>query len=49
MTHAVHSCGISENDGSTVYGGEAAGYVFRFEDGRAVYFAGDTYVLRTWN
>jgi len=45
MTHAVHSCGITEKDGSIIYGGEAAGYVIRFEDGRAIYFAGDTNVF----
>ena len=45
MTHAVHSCGITQNDGSIIYGGEAAGYVVRFEDGRAIYFAGDTNVF----
>lgn len=45
MTHAVHSCGITESDGSIIYGGEAAGYVVRFEDGRAIYFAGDTNVF----
>ncbi len=45
MTHAVHSCGISDDDGSIVYGGEAAGYVLSFEDGRVVYFAGDTNVF----
>jgi L-ascorbate metabolism protein UlaG (beta-lactamase superfamily) len=45
MTHAVHSCGISEDDGSIVYGGEAAGYVLRFEDGRTIYFSGDTNVF----
>jgi L-ascorbate metabolism protein UlaG (beta-lactamase superfamily) len=45
MTHAVHSCGISEGDGSIVYGGEAAGYVLKFEDGRVIYFAGDTNVF----
>ncbi len=44
MTHAVHSCGIMD-DGKIVYGGEAAGYVMRFEDGRALYFAGDTNVF----
>jgi L-ascorbate metabolism protein UlaG (beta-lactamase superfamily) len=44
MTHAVHSCGILD-DGKIVYGGEAAGYVLRFEDGRALYFAGDTNVF----
>ncbi len=45
MTHAVHSCGIQDDDGSIIYGGEAAGYVLTFEDGRVVYFAGDTNVF----
>jgi L-ascorbate metabolism protein UlaG (beta-lactamase superfamily) len=45
MTHAVHSCGIQDDDGSIIYGGEAAGYVLRFEDGRSVYFSGDTNVF----
>jgi L-ascorbate metabolism protein UlaG (beta-lactamase superfamily) len=45
MTHAVHSCGITEDDGSIVYGGEAAGYVLKFEDGRTIYFSGDTNVF----
>jgi L-ascorbate metabolism protein UlaG (beta-lactamase superfamily) len=44
MTHAVHSCGILD-DGQIIYGGEAAGYVLRFADGRALYFAGDTNVF----
>ncbi len=44
MTHAVHSCGILD-DGKIIYGGEAAGYVLRFEDGRALYFSGDTNVF----
>ena len=44
MTHAVHSCGILDN-GAILYGGEAAGYVLRLPDGRAVYFAGDTNVF----
>ena len=42
MTHAVHSCGIQEDDGSIVYGGEACGYVVEFENGVKVYHAGDT-------
>jgi L-ascorbate metabolism protein UlaG (beta-lactamase superfamily) len=41
MTHAVHSCGILD-DGKIVYGGEAAGYVLTFGDGRKIYFSGDT-------
>lgn len=45
MTHAVHSCGITDEDGTVVYGGEAAGYVLTFEDGRVIYFAGDTNVF----
>ena len=44
MTHAVHSCGILD-DGKILYGGEAAGYVLRLPDGRAIYFAGDTNVF----
>jgi L-ascorbate metabolism protein UlaG (beta-lactamase superfamily) len=45
MTHAVHSCGILEEGGKIVYGGEACGYVLRFADGRSLYFAGDTNVF----
>ena len=44
MTHAVHSCGILD-EGKIIYGGEASGYVLRFPDGRALYFAGDTNVF----
>jgi L-ascorbate metabolism protein UlaG (beta-lactamase superfamily) len=44
MTHAVHSCGI-QDEGRIIYGGEAAGYVLRLPDGRALYFAGDTDVF----
>jgi L-ascorbate metabolism protein UlaG (beta-lactamase superfamily) len=44
MTHAVHSCGILD-DGNIIYGGEAAGYVVRLPDRRAVYCAGDTNVF----
>lgn len=45
MTHAVHSCGILDHDGKILYGGEASGYVLHLEDGRRVYFAGDTNVF----
>ena len=45
MTHAVHSCGITEDDGSVVYGGEAAGYVIEFGNGFKLYHAGDTAVF----
>jgi L-ascorbate metabolism protein UlaG (beta-lactamase superfamily) len=44
MTHAIHSCGILD-EGKIIYGGEAAGYVLRFADNRALYFAGDTNVF----
>jgi L-ascorbate metabolism protein UlaG (beta-lactamase superfamily) len=44
MTHAVHSCGILD-DGKIIYGGEAAGYVLRFDNGKTAYFAGDTNVF----
>jgi L-ascorbate metabolism protein UlaG (beta-lactamase superfamily) len=42
MVHAVHSCGIQDDDGSIVYGGEACGYVIEFENGVKIYHAGDT-------
>ncbi len=45
MTHAVHSCGIKEDDDRIVYGGEACGYVLRLPDNRSLYFAGDTNVF----
>jgi L-ascorbate metabolism protein UlaG (beta-lactamase superfamily) len=41
MTHALHSCSIKDGE-NNVYGGEAAGYVLTFPDGRTAYFAGDT-------
>lgn len=44
MTHALHSCSIQDGD-NFIYGGEAAGYVFTFKDGRRAYFAGDTSVF----
>ncbi|MFQ5787182.1 MAG: metal-dependent hydrolase [Thermodesulfobacteriota bacterium] len=45
MAHAVHSCGIQDDDGTIIYGGEAAGYVFEFENGFKIYHAGDTAVF----
>jgi len=45
MTHAVHSCGITDDDGTIVYGGEAAGYVIEFSNGFKLYHAGDTAVF----
>ncbi|MDQ3877244.1 MAG: metal-dependent hydrolase [Actinomycetota bacterium] len=44
MTHAIHSCGITDGD-QTIYGGEAAGYVVEFENGFRIYHAGDTAVF----
>jgi len=44
MTHAVHSCGITDGD-QIIYGGEAAGFVIEFEDGFKIYHAGDTAVF----
>ena len=45
MVDARHSCGILEEDGSIIYGGEAAGYVVEFENGFRLYHAGDTCVF----
>ena len=44
MVHADHSCGITDGD-QTLYGGEAVGYVLRFDSGLCLYFAGDTNVF----
>jgi L-ascorbate metabolism protein UlaG (beta-lactamase superfamily) len=44
MTHAIHSSSI-QDDGKSIYGGEAAGFVFHFAEGRRAYFAGDTGVM----
>jgi L-ascorbate metabolism protein UlaG (beta-lactamase superfamily) len=41
MTDAVHSSGLVD-EGRMVYMGEAAGFVIRLEDERAIYYAGDT-------
>ncbi len=41
MTDARHSSGFFEN-GQMVYLGEPAGFVVRLEDGRTIYYAGDT-------
>ena len=44
MVPAHHSSSIVE-DGRIVYLGVATGYVLRFEDGLAIYFAGDTSIF----
>jgi len=41
MTSAVHTSSIEE-DGKVHYVGVATGFVVRLEDGRSIYFAGDT-------
>jgi L-ascorbate metabolism protein UlaG (beta-lactamase superfamily) len=40
MTEAVHSSSFDEN--GIVYLGEPAGFVVRLEDGRSIYYAGDS-------
>ncbi|MBI2822474.1 MAG: metal-dependent hydrolase [Acidobacteria bacterium] len=45
MMDARHSCGILDDDGSIIYGGEAAGYVVEFENGFRIYHSGDTCVF----
>ena len=45
MVEAVHSGGITDDDGAIVYGGPAAGFVLEFPDGLVVYQAGDTDVF----
>lgn len=41
MTDARHSSGFDDN-GTTVYLGEAAGFIVTLENGQVIYFAGDT-------
>ena len=41
MTQAIHSSSITEND-VTQYLGLAAGFVVKLEDGRSIYYSGDT-------
>ncbi|MBI4454393.1 MAG: metal-dependent hydrolase [Acidobacteria bacterium] len=45
MVDARHSCGITEDDGSIIYGGEAVGYVVEFDNGFRIYHTGDTCVF----
>lgn len=44
MVHAIHSSSIAEGD-DLIYGGEATGFVVRFNNGFALYHAGDTGVF----
>lgn len=45
MVSADHSCGIRDDDGRIVFGGEAVGYVVEMENGFRIYHAGDTNVF----
>lgn len=45
MVHADHSCGILDDDGKIIYGGEACGYIVAFPGGPRLYHAGDTNVF----
>jgi len=45
MLHADHSCGILDDDGSIIYGGEAVGYLLELENGFRIYHSGDTAVF----
>ncbi|HEX8219527.1 MAG TPA: metal-dependent hydrolase [Chloroflexia bacterium] len=45
MLHADHSCGITDDDGSVIYGGEAVGYLLELENGFKIYHAGDTAIF----
>jgi len=44
MVHALHSSSMVEGN-HIIYGGEAAGFIIRFDNGFTVYFAGDTGVF----
>lgn len=45
MLHADHSCGIQDDDGSVIYGGEAVGYLLQLENGFKIYHVGDTAIF----
>ncbi len=45
MLHADHSCGIQDDDGSIIYGGEAVGYLITLENGFKIYQSGDTAIF----
>jgi L-ascorbate metabolism protein UlaG (beta-lactamase superfamily) len=46
MVEAIHSSGITDGD-QILYGGTAAGYVLRFDNGFTLYHAGDTDVFES--
>ncbi|MCY4400949.1 MAG: metal-dependent hydrolase [Candidatus Poribacteria bacterium] len=45
MVTANHSSSVTEEDGTTVYMGEPAGFVLEFANGYKIYHAGDTNVF----
>jgi L-ascorbate metabolism protein UlaG (beta-lactamase superfamily) len=45
MVHADHSCGITDDDGSIIYGGEAVGFLLEMENGFRIYHSGDTMIF----
>ncbi len=45
MVEAVHSGGITGENGEMIYGGPPAGFILEFPDGLVVYQAGDTDVF----
>jgi L-ascorbate metabolism protein UlaG (beta-lactamase superfamily) len=45
MLHADHSCGIQDDDGSIIYGGEPVGYLLELENGVKIYQSGDTAIF----
>ncbi len=49
MTHAQHSSGIKEDDGTIIYAGEPGGYVIEFENNFSIYHAGDTNLFGDMN
>ncbi|BAQ08582.1 Zn-dependent hydrolase [Bacillus sp. OxB-1] len=42
MVPAKHSSSYGETEGTPIYAGEAAGFVFEFTDGHTIYHSGDT-------
>jgi L-ascorbate metabolism protein UlaG (beta-lactamase superfamily) len=45
MVQAVHSSGVTDDDGRMVTAGTSTGYVLEFPDGLVVYHSGDTDVF----
>lgn len=47
MVNADHSCGITDDDGKIIYGGESVGYVLKLDSNQTLYFAGDTNIFES--